>query len=181
MLTSQTEADQEPKQEPGDIVFHLVEKDHEMFVRAGADLSADLNVTLAEALTGFNRVVLKHLDGRGLRLKVAPKGEILKPDQILKVKGEGMPIKRSDAKGDLYLCIKIDFPENGFFKDAQTLEKLKGILPKPAPPIKADEEDEVSFQEGNIEEFGAGYGDPRAADANVDDEDDMPSAQCAQQ
>src|SRR3954464_12145749 len=57
------EADQLPDQEPGDIIFSLTEAPHKTFRRAGADLAADIHITLAEALTGFNRVVLTHLDG----------------------------------------------------------------------------------------------------------------------
>ena len=81
------EADQIPgTSEPGDIIFHLVELPHEVFQRAGADLSAKLDITLAEALLGFNRVVLEHLDGRGIQLN-HPKepGKILRPGEVLKV------------------------------------------------------------------------------------------------
>jgi DnaJ family protein A protein 2 len=138
------EADQVPDQIPGDIVFTLVEEDHEIFQRAGDDLSAELNVTLAEALTGFSRVGLKHLDGRGIHLD-HPQGKVLQPGQILKVKGEGMPLKKSDLKGDLYLVVKIEFPENGWTEDATTFESLKKILPGPDPPIETTEIDEVEF------------------------------------
>jgi DnaJ family protein A protein 2 len=75
------EADQVPDQIPGDIVFTLVEEDHEVFQRRGSDLSAELNITLAEALCGFSRVVLKHLDGRGIQI-THPRGKVLKPGQI---------------------------------------------------------------------------------------------------
>jgi DnaJ family protein A protein 2 len=138
------EADQVPDQTPGDIVFTLVEDDHEIFQRAGDDLSAELNITLAEALTGFSRVALKHLDGRGINL-THPAGKVLRPGQILKVAGEGMPLKKSDLKGDLYLVVKIEFPDDGWTEDATALEELKKILPKPEAAIEATEVDEVEF------------------------------------
>ena len=138
------EADQVPDQIPGDIVFTLVEEDHEIFQRAGDDLSAELNVTLAEALTGFSRVVLKHLDGRGIHLN-HPQGKVLRPGQILKVAGEGMPLKKSDAKGDLYLVVKVEFPEDGWTEDASAFADLNKVLPKPAPAIDATEVDEVEY------------------------------------
>src|SRR6266480_293589 len=77
------EADQVPgASEPGDIIFHLVELPHDIFQRAGADLSAKLDITLAEALLGFNRVVLEHLDGRGIQLHHPNEdGKILRPGQ----------------------------------------------------------------------------------------------------
>lgn len=65
-IVLQGEADQVPDQEPGDIIFELKETDHDTFARAGADLASDIEITLAEALAGFSRVVLTHLDGRGI-------------------------------------------------------------------------------------------------------------------
>jgi len=178
------EADQLPDQEPGDIIFELVEKEHETFRRAGADLLAELHITLAEALTGFNRVVVTHLDGRGIALNVQqPKGRILRPDEVLKVAGEGMPIKRSDAKGDLYLIVKIDFPEDGWIKDDATVQKIRGVLPPAKDEIKAEAVDEVSFSViDNIEEFGAGSDDPRGGEEWEDEDgEEGAEAQCAQQ
>jgi DnaJ family protein A protein 2 len=139
------EADQMPDQTPGDLVFTIVEIDHDVFQRAGNDLSAELEVTLAEALTGFSRVVLKHLDGRGIHLE-HPAGKVLQPGQVLKVAGEGMPIKRTDTKGDLFLIVNIQFPENGWAEDPATFEALKKVLPKPEPPIEAAEIDEVEYE-----------------------------------
>lgn len=178
------EADELPDQEPGDIIFVLKEKDHPVFKRAGSDLTATVDVTLAEALTGFDRVVVKHLDGRGISLKhPSKKGAILRPDQILKVSGEGMPVKKSDTKGDLYLLVNIEFPEDGYFDGGDKASKLSELLPKPAPPIKADEVDEVDYQpDADFDDFGAGSGDPRAGGGWEDEEDEgNGQPQCQQQ
>src|ERR1700761_5739912 len=43
------EADQVPDQEPGDIIFTLVEAAHDVFSRAGPDLQAEVHVSLSEA------------------------------------------------------------------------------------------------------------------------------------
>ena len=172
------EADQIPgTSEPGDIIFHLAELPHDVFQRAGADLSAKLDITLAEALLGFNRVVLEHLDGRGIQLK-HPKepGKILRPGEVLKVKGEGMPHKKSDAKGDLFLIVDVEFPEDGFFSDPQAAEQLQKLLPGPPPPIMTEVADEVQYDEdADIEEFGHGEGGEWV------DEDEGGQAQCATQ
>ena len=178
------EADQHPDQtEPGDIIFELREIPHDIFTRAGADLAADMEITLAEALTGLDRVVLEHLDERGIHVKT-PKGQVLRPDQVLKVSGEGMPQKRSDSKGDLYLEVKIDFPKDGWLKDsAGDMDRLRDLLPKGnISPIKADEVDEVEYDAtASIDDFGQGSGDPRAGGDWEDDEDDDGKTQCAQQ
>lgn len=174
------EADQVPGQEPGDIVFHIVEIEHPTFRRAGADLTATLDITLAEALAGFSRVVVKHLDGRGIEITHPKKpGQVLHPDQVLKVAGEGMPHKRSDARGDLYLVVNVKFPDDKWTPSPAELEKLREILPKPEPPVQADVVDEVEYDpKGDLEDFGAG--DPRGGSGWEDDDDDEP-AQCAAQ
>lgn len=157
------EADQHPDQTPGDIIFTLVEEPHDVFTRIGQDLSADLNVTLAEALSGFSRVVLKHLDGRGIHIDF-PRGKILRPNEVIKVAGEGMPLERGDAKGDLYLIAKIEFPENGWLSDEKSYEALQKLLPPPAPPIAAEEIDEVDYEEDvDIEEVSSAPVNPYTA------------------
>lgn len=175
------EGDQLPDQEPGDIIFELEEIPHKVFRRAGQDLAAELDITLAEALTGFNRVVLKHLDGRGIQIS-QPKGKILRPGQCLKIEGEGMPVKRSDEKGDLYLMVNIQFPEDGQLNDDATISKLQEILPGPEPPIKADVVDEVDFDpEADLDDFGADSGDPRGGAEWEDEDDEEGGPQCATQ
>ena len=140
------EADQYPDQIPGDIIFTLVEEPHDVFTRLGYDLSAELKVSLSEALTGFSRPVLKHLDGRGIAIN-RPRGKVLRPGDCLKVEGEGMPKKRGEARGDLYLLVDIEFPEDGWLKDDATYESLKKMLPPPPAPIQADEVDEVDYED----------------------------------
>ncbi|KAJ4305758.1 DnaJ-like protein xdj1 [Kalmusia sp. IMI 367209] len=178
------EADQLPDQEPGDIIFTLEEAPHDTFERAGSDLKADLNITLAEALTGFNRVVLTHLDGRGIQLNVKqPNGKVLRPGQVLKIPGEGMPMKRSDAKGDLYLEVDIVFPEDGWLKDDAAIQKIRDVLPKSEiEETKPEDVDEVEFEwDADPEEFGAGSGDPRAGGGEWEDEEEEGGPQCATQ
>lgn len=184
------EADQDPDDaEPGDIIFELVEEPHKTFHRAGADLQAELEITLSEALTGFNRIVLTHLDGRGIQLRVdQPKGKVLRPDQIFKVVGEGMPYKKSDAKGDLYFTVNVKFPEDGWLKDQAAVERVKAVLP-PAEPVQfktgetPETVDEVDFEEvDGMDDFGGGSDDPRGgAEWEDDDEEGAEGPQCAQQ
>ncbi|KAI1617650.1 DnaJ protein, subfamily A, member 2 [Exophiala viscosa] len=173
------EADQVPgAEETGDIIFHLVEQPHEVFQRTGNDLSAKLDITLAEALTGFHRVVLKHLDGRGIELNHPQiPGQVLRPGEVLKVPGEGMPMKRTDAKGDLYLVVEILFPEDGYFTDDAAVESLRKLLPGPPPVIEAEETDEVAFEVADIDDIGGQAGQ----NAWEDDEEGAQGAQCQTQ
>jgi DnaJ homolog subfamily A member 2 len=173
------EADQVPGAEAtGDIVFHLVELPDDNFQRTGNDLSTKLDVTLSEALFGFNRVVLKHLDGRGIELNhPIVEGKILRPQDVLKIPGEGMPIKRSDARGDLYLIVEVEFPEDGSFTDPSTIETLKKLLPGPAPKIETEIVDAVDYEEADIEDIGGDEGQG----AWEDDDEGAQGAQCQTQ
>lgn len=180
-ITLEGEADQFPDQTPGDIIFTLVEEPHDHFTRIGNDLSVDLHVTLAESLTGFSRVVIKHLDGRGIQVD-HPRGKILRPGEVLRVAGEGMPMKRGDQKGDLYLIVKVDFPKNGWLRDDEQYATLQKLLPPPAPPIAAEEVDEVQYEEdADIEQMGAHQGDPRYQNEWDDEDEDDGQPQCATQ
>ena len=165
------EADQVPDQEPGDIIFVLKEAEHKVFRRGGADLVADIDVTLAEALCGFSRVVLKHLDGRGIQIRHPQRDpEVLKPGQVVKVAGEGMFLKKTDQKGDLYLVVNVQFPEHKWLAQHEVFSKLQELLPKPAQPIAVDEVDEVDYSPADLDDFGAT--DNQGGDAWEDDEDD---------
>lgn len=174
------EADQIPGRKHGDIVFILAQEEHEVFERSGADLRAAITVTLAEALTGFNRVVLKHLDGRGIEIN-HPAGKVLVPGQILKIAGEGMPIKRTDARGNLFLMVDIKFPdpkEDSWSVSPAVVEQLRGILPKSTiEPIEAEVVEPVNFDpSGNEEEYGA-----NDHDEQWEDEEEEEGAQCVPQ
>ena len=176
------EADQSPDQQPGDIIFTLVETEHPVFKREGADLAARIEVTLAEALCGFSRVAIKHLDGRGLLINhQKPENGILRPGQVIKVAGEGMPYKKSDLKGDLYLTVDIKFPDNEWLRDEKITSQLQKLLPPPSKSIPAETIDEVEHDSiAKMEDFGTSDG----GQAWVDDDDDDEASghpQCTQQ
>jgi len=115
------EGDQEPDMSPGDVTFVLTCKEHDSFERAGSDLLAHVRITLSEALLGFSRVVLTHLDGRGIRFDSrAQEGgkKIYKSGDTVVIRGEGMPIWKKDApkrsgpveRGDLFILFEVEMP-----------------------------------------------------------------------
>jgi len=179
------EADQLPDQQPGDIVFTLVQSEHPIFKREGSDLAAKIEVTLAEALCGFSRVVIKHLDGRGLLIShQKPEGSVLRPGQVIKVVGEGMPYKKSDLKGDLYLTVDIRFPDDEWLRDEKVTSQLQKLLPPPRKPIHAETVDEVEHDDtAKMEGFGLSDSGQAWVDDNDDDEagGHPQHAQCPQQ
>ena len=135
------EADEQPGYETGDIVFILEEKEHPVFTRIGDDLLATIKIDLVESLTGFKRVVVKHLDGRGIQLTHAA-GDILRPGQCLRIDGEGMPVKKGETKGNLFLNVEIVFPESGWKPD---LDALRKALPPASIEIAGEPVDDVDY------------------------------------
>ena len=109
-------SDEQPNVEAGDVIFVLQEKDHAMFKRKGSDLLLQKDVTLLEALTGYE-FVIPHLDGRTIVVRSKP-GEIVRPEAaqgepfIKCVEGEGMPKKNTGGleKGRLFIYYRIVFP-----------------------------------------------------------------------
>ncbi|EGX87840.1 DnaJ domain protein (Mas5), putative [Cordyceps militaris CM01] len=173
------EADQFPDQIPGDIIFTLAEEPHGTFSRLGNDLSAELKISLSEALGGFNRVVLEHLDGRGISIE-RKQGQLLRPGDCLRVPGEGMPFKRGDARGDLYLLVAVEFPKDDFLQDVASYDSLLKMLPPPLTGPKTDEVDDVEYEDdADIETMGENSEDPRARGEWQEDgaEDGQPQCQ----
>jgi DnaJ family protein A protein 2 len=69
-------------------------------------------------------------------------------------------LKKTDLKGDLYLVVKIEFPDNGWLEDPVVFGELQKILPGPPPAVEATEVDEVEYDsDADIEDvsFSLGY------------------------
>ena len=143
-----------------------------------------LEITLAESLTGFNRVVLKHLDGRGIELKHPQdegSGAVLRPGEVLKIKGRGYADQESRTPSVIFTSsLTSNFPEDGFFTDPAVIEKLKAMLPEPMPEIELEKDaivDSREFEEADIEDIGG-----EEAGGQWEDEEAMPEgAQCQTQ
>lgn len=104
------ESDEVPGVEAGDVVVEILVQKHKKFQRKGADLVYNADITLLEALTGFE-ILVEHLDGRKIIVKNKP-GEIIKPGVLKTVKECGMPFFDAPYKfGNLYINFNIVFPE----------------------------------------------------------------------
>lgn len=98
-----------PDYAKGDVVFTVRIAKHPLFHREGADLGMKQNITLAEALCGYEFTV-KHLSGKTLVVKSSP-GEIVSPGALKVLTGYGLPQRgQSFVKGNLYIQFSISFP-----------------------------------------------------------------------
>lgn len=102
-VTYENEADESPDWEAGDLVVHVMEQEVAMesedghrsdgtfFRRKGRDLFWKEVLSLREAWMGDWKRELVHLDGHIVRLG-RERGEVVQPNQVEVVAGEGMPI-----------------------------------------------------------------------------------------
>jgi DnaJ family protein A protein 2 len=124
----------------GDIVFVIQQTPHPTFNRDGHDLVIEKTLSLKESLTGF-KFVVDHLDGRRLLVK-STRGEVIKPGQIKKLHGEGMPLFNNPKfRGDLFICFNVQYPS---MLPETIVDQLSLLLPQ-------DEKEEEELDENLIE------------------------------
>lgn len=124
-LVYDMEADQNPDQIPGDIVFLVQTVPHPRFTRKdNVHLEMDLKLTLLEALTGFTKTIT-HLDGH--EVEISEEG-VTQYNQKRVIEGEGMPKHHVPSeRGDLIVTYKVELPSH--LTEAQQAEIAK-LFPK---------------------------------------------------
>ncbi|EKM58072.1 uncharacterized protein PHACADRAFT_252071 [Phanerochaete carnosa HHB-10118-sp] len=171
--------DEEPGVPPGDVIFVLKQRPHPSFERSGNDLLTKVHITLSEALLGFSRILLTHLDGRGVHVSSTP-GNIYKSGDSIMIRGEGMPFhKNPDQKGLLYIVFEVDMPDADWLRTIDH-KALEALLPPKKPELdpKPSVVDEVDFEESDLADFGDDENDWEDED---NDDDDMAEPDCRPQ
>jgi DnaJ family protein A protein 2 len=177
------EGDQMPGVMPGDVVFEIEQKPHPRFQRKNDDLFYQAEIDLLTALAG-GAIHIEHLDDRWMTVNIAP-GEVITPDAIKVIPGQGMPSFRHHDHGNLYIKFDVKFPQKDQLQNLDLLEKvLPPRIQQTQPPADAMVEDfELEGVEGSEGEKARAHG---AAGAGMDEDDDeMPGGaervQCASQ
>ena len=130
--TFEGESDEMPGYDPGDVIIEIRIKKHDVFERSGADLTMKADISLLEALTGF-QLLITHLDGRKVLIN-SKKGEIIKPGMMKTVKECGMPFYDHPTRfGNLYIRFNVHFPKS--LKEAQK-DALQHLFPQISVHIK---------------------------------------------
>jgi len=104
----------------GDLYIKIHVKSHPLFTKDGVNLHMNLKIKLTDALLGA-KYELNTLDGQ-ITLKI-PQG--INQDEILRIKGKGVPIEGSSSRGDILVKIKIELPTKLSKKAKDAIEKLK--------------------------------------------------------
>ncbi|PIA16648.1 chaperone regulator [Coemansia reversa NRRL 1564] len=177
----QGEADQAPGIIPGDIVIVVQEKEHPRFKRRGDDLHYEAEVDLLTALAGGN-IHIQHLDDRVLNVSILP-GEVIRPNEIKVIEGQGMPSYRHHDPGNLFVKFSVRFPESNWTSE-ENIKKLEEILParEPVPSIpKGFEEEEAVLSAIDSHHQRKMNGGEDDMDEDYEEAQQGPGVQCAQQ
>jgi len=151
-ITFKNESDWHPDfDEMGDLIIYVNSGNEEgTFRREGDNLIMTKHITLLEALTG-TEFRFKHLDNRVLSAKYE---EIIKPNQTMIIKNEGMPNLNDQLKhGDLIIKFEITFPTH---LEKERSKYLVKILPSPKKQIWETQLDlvpETDVTAVNLESF----------------------------
>ena len=101
---------------PGDLYVLVRIREHEIFVRDGADLYCDLPVAFPQLALGVE-VEIPVLNGTA-KLRIPPGSQ---PNQILRLKGKGMPHLRQRGHGDACYRLILEVPQKLNSKQREAL------------------------------------------------------------
>ena len=92
--------------DPGDLYVILRVEDHPTLQREGESLVTDLPIDMVTACLG-GELMIDGIDGE---VEVEVESGI-QPDDVIKIRGEGMPQLNSSKRGDLFLRVVVQIPK----------------------------------------------------------------------
>lgn len=104
----------------GDLYVLLVMKPHKFFSREGANLHGRVPILMTTAALG-GTIEVPTIDGQTSKVKI-PAGT--QSGQQFRLRGKGMPVLHSEAKGDLYIEVHVETPVNLSKKQQDILKQL---------------------------------------------------------
>ena len=106
---------------PGDLIVTCRVQVHEFFEREGDALHARANISIAQAALGAEITIDGIMPGEKVAVAI-PEG--CQNEQVVRVKGYGMPRLRSDARGDMFVHVNVVVPRKLTKRQRDLLEQL---------------------------------------------------------
>ena len=107
---------------PGDLYIFLAVKPHRFFQRDGANIHCRVPIAMPTAALGGS-VDVPAIDGSRAKLTI-PAGT--QTGKQLRLKGKGMTVLRSPARGDMYVEIVVETPVNLSKRQQELLREFEG-------------------------------------------------------
>jgi len=112
-ITLHDEGHQLPDMPRGDVIVQFQVKKHSVFKRMGADLAMAKELTLVEALCGFEFHVRGLEEDSWLKIH-GKKGQIVQHGDVIKIEEQGLPQRgERRSRGNLYVRFSVVLPSNG--------------------------------------------------------------------
>ena len=116
----------DPKGHEGDLYVILRSEPDPDFQRLGPDLWRSERLEVADAVLGVQRRV-PTLDGE-VDVTI-PEGT--QPDEVLRLRGKGLPMLGGDRHGDLNIRIEVHIPEHPTAEERELYERLRALAQEP--------------------------------------------------
>jgi len=105
---------------PGNLYVILTVKPHHVFKRQGNDIIYELPISFTQAALG-DEVEVPTVDGKATTLKI-PAGT--QSNRSFRLKGMGVPVVHSSARGDQHVIVKVVTPTNLTAEQKRLLEEF---------------------------------------------------------
>ncbi len=105
---------------PGNLYVILTVKPHPFFKRQGNDIIYDLPISFTQAALG-DEVEVPTVDGKTTILKIQPGTQ---SSRSIRLKGMGVPVVHSSARGDQHVIVKVVTPTNLTTEQKHLLEEF---------------------------------------------------------
>ena len=105
----------------GNLIVTCRIEQHDFFERDGDNLHAMAKVSMVQAALGAEIEVDGIMPDEKVTVRI-PEG--CQPDQVIRVRGKGMPRFRSDLRGDMYVHVGVVIPKKLNKSQRELLEKL---------------------------------------------------------
>lgn len=105
----------------GDLIVTCRIQPHEFFERDGDDLHGRANISFIQAILGAEIEIDGIMPDEKVQVRI-PAG--CQNEQVVRVKGFGMPRLKSDIRGSMYVHVNVVIPEKITKKQRELLEKL---------------------------------------------------------
>ena len=109
----------------GNLIVTCRIQPHEFFERDGDQLHARANISMVQAALGAEIVINGILPDEKVQVRI-PEG--CQNEQVVRVKGKGMPKFKSDLRGDILVHVNVVIPKKLTKKQREVLEKLADEL-----------------------------------------------------
>lgn len=135
-----------PNGKQGDLYIEILVEEHNLFLRQDSHLYCQLPISFADAALGCDMEV-PVIDGNHVKVKIPRSTQT---GQRLRVSGKGMSIYDSSRRGDLYLELFVEVPENLSKRQEELLEEFRDIEKKSdkSPKVKNFFDKVKSFLDG---------------------------------